>query len=234
MWHYVGDGDKVGPIDDQELRELIRSGVIARDTLVWRPGFQNWTEADNVLSPVFNEFQVLASHPGTEHRKGFLQAISRSAWFRASAGILCFLALFTGLTFLEGAGTTVAVAVDRTLDPLIITAVVLMRLNFRNELLLFSGGVLIGVVCQVIAMQQVLVPLLPGIATSVLVSLVWTFAVIECGKAITQRAVGPFFEHHRLRGLAIVLLAFVGLLLVVAPGAVLLDRRASSSPIASD
>lgn len=98
MWHYVGERDKVGPIDDEEIRHLIRSGAIARDTLVWRPGFDNWMEAANVLSPVFGEIEPMLSPKRAGLHIGNL-TFSDSAWLRVSLGFLCAFALFIVLAF---------------------------------------------------------------------------------------------------------------------------------------
>jgi uncharacterized RDD family membrane protein YckC len=41
-WHYVEEGQQVGPVNDDRLLELERSGKINADTLVWREGMADW------------------------------------------------------------------------------------------------------------------------------------------------------------------------------------------------
>ncbi|HKQ38291.1 MAG TPA: RDD family protein [Verrucomicrobiae bacterium] len=41
-WFYVDAGQQAGPVPDEQLDELVRSGKVRRDTLVWREGLANW------------------------------------------------------------------------------------------------------------------------------------------------------------------------------------------------
>lgn len=41
-WFYVDAGQQAGPVPDDQLDELVRSGKVRRDTLVWREGMPNW------------------------------------------------------------------------------------------------------------------------------------------------------------------------------------------------
>jgi uncharacterized RDD family membrane protein YckC len=44
MWHYA-DGDlTIGPVDEEEFQNLVRSGVIGPRTLVWRQGMSGWQD----------------------------------------------------------------------------------------------------------------------------------------------------------------------------------------------
>ncbi len=43
MWYYTVDrASRVGPVADAEMKDLIASGDVARDALVWREGLPNW------------------------------------------------------------------------------------------------------------------------------------------------------------------------------------------------
>lgn len=44
-WHYAVGQDQNGPISDEELHSLIKSGKIDRETYVWRDGMDNWQHA---------------------------------------------------------------------------------------------------------------------------------------------------------------------------------------------
>ncbi|MCV9965103.1 RDD family protein [Pararhizobium sp. BT-229] len=54
-WHYVMGQERLGPVSDEELRELIRSGTVTRDTLVWKQGFDGWKAAGDVLGAAIDE-----------------------------------------------------------------------------------------------------------------------------------------------------------------------------------
>ena len=41
-WYYVDAGQQAGPVDDAQLEELVRTGRVQSDTLVWNEGLTNW------------------------------------------------------------------------------------------------------------------------------------------------------------------------------------------------
>jgi|GEM_PF-800836 len=41
-WYYAQEGRAVGPVQEEELRKLIREGRIGTQTLVWHDGMSNW------------------------------------------------------------------------------------------------------------------------------------------------------------------------------------------------
>lgn len=41
-WFYVVKGERVGPVDDSQLNDLLRLGSISTATLVWRDGMPDW------------------------------------------------------------------------------------------------------------------------------------------------------------------------------------------------
>src|SRR5262245_47682502 len=41
-WYYVDAGQQAGPVTDEQLDELVRSGKVRSDTLVWQEGMANW------------------------------------------------------------------------------------------------------------------------------------------------------------------------------------------------
>ena len=54
--YFVGiGGQQSGPFDTAGLRELIDTGQLTRDSLVWREGMPNWVAAGTIdeLSPLF-------------------------------------------------------------------------------------------------------------------------------------------------------------------------------------
>ena len=50
-WYYVDAGQQAGPVDEAQLGELVRSGKIQSDTLVWREGMANWQPYSQVKAP---------------------------------------------------------------------------------------------------------------------------------------------------------------------------------------
>lgn len=41
-WYYVENGQQAGPVEETEFPQLVRSGKLRADTLVWREGMTNW------------------------------------------------------------------------------------------------------------------------------------------------------------------------------------------------
>jgi uncharacterized RDD family membrane protein YckC len=41
-WYYAEGGKQLGPIEESELEELVRQGVVRDETLVWREGMAAW------------------------------------------------------------------------------------------------------------------------------------------------------------------------------------------------
>jgi uncharacterized RDD family membrane protein YckC len=41
-WYYAKEGQQTGPVDEAALNDLVRTGVIREDTLVWREGMPSW------------------------------------------------------------------------------------------------------------------------------------------------------------------------------------------------
>ncbi|MCZ2342752.1 MAG: DUF4339 domain-containing protein [Bacteroidales bacterium] len=47
-WYYTRDGSRVGPVADVELKQLVRSGELARNDMVWKEGMAKWQPAGQV------------------------------------------------------------------------------------------------------------------------------------------------------------------------------------------
>jgi hypothetical protein len=45
MWHYIHNNQRIGPVDENIIRALIRRGTVVRETAVWKEGMQNWSPA---------------------------------------------------------------------------------------------------------------------------------------------------------------------------------------------
>ena len=53
-YHVAQDGTAVGPFDINQLKELISSGKVKKDTLLWKSGTPTWERADS-----FDELKTL-------------------------------------------------------------------------------------------------------------------------------------------------------------------------------
>lgn len=47
-WYYAKNKQKVGPVTDAQLKELVRSGGLARTDMVWKQGMAKWMQAGQV------------------------------------------------------------------------------------------------------------------------------------------------------------------------------------------
>lgn len=47
-WYYVGHYGQIGPLSEDQVIDLVRDGVIERDTYVWRTGLTDWRKAESV------------------------------------------------------------------------------------------------------------------------------------------------------------------------------------------
>jgi hypothetical protein len=54
-WHYIGNYGQLGPLKEDQMKELIEVGVIESQTYVWRDGLDDWLYAKDApeLVPFF-------------------------------------------------------------------------------------------------------------------------------------------------------------------------------------
>jgi len=45
QWYYKKDGQRQGPISDSQLRKLVETGGLTRETLIWKEGMASWKKA---------------------------------------------------------------------------------------------------------------------------------------------------------------------------------------------
>jgi len=62
LWHYVKNGQKADPIEEDALRKLVNDGTIPADTLVWSAGMGDWVPFEQALGIVPAETE---DGPGT-------------------------------------------------------------------------------------------------------------------------------------------------------------------------
>lgn len=47
-WYYIGSYGQLGPLDLDQMKDLVEAGVITRDTFVWKSGMSDWSPASRV------------------------------------------------------------------------------------------------------------------------------------------------------------------------------------------
>ena len=47
-WYLAIDGDELGPYDMAEMKSMVPTGELTRETLVWKEGMADWAAADTV------------------------------------------------------------------------------------------------------------------------------------------------------------------------------------------
>ena len=50
-WHYAENGRQLGPVSEEQLLQLTRTGVVTPDTLIWRAGMPEWKPFRACLRP---------------------------------------------------------------------------------------------------------------------------------------------------------------------------------------
>jgi GYF domain 2 len=93
LWYYHKDGRGFGPVQEADIRGLLQHNEIAADTLVWRDGLSNWTEAQSTELSGFSS-DAAPSPPRVSIVTPSRQKDSNAYWF---AFILA--EIFNGLTF---------------------------------------------------------------------------------------------------------------------------------------
>lgn len=48
QWYYGSPAGQSGPVDERYLREMIASGQLAPETLLWREGMKDWARLDSL------------------------------------------------------------------------------------------------------------------------------------------------------------------------------------------
>ncbi len=56
MWYYINNGERQGPINNNDVKTYIQDGIIKEDTKVWRKGMQDWKSA--IETDLSNKFSL--------------------------------------------------------------------------------------------------------------------------------------------------------------------------------
>ena len=68
QWYYVREGQQAGPVEATRLVQLLATGEVRRDELVWKDGMADWVAS--------------GSPPPAEIDKSPLPAAGSSGWWR--------------------------------------------------------------------------------------------------------------------------------------------------------
>ena len=49
LWHYIRDNTQHGPVDSEQMRQLIANGVITPDSMLWCEGMTDWQPAGQTI-----------------------------------------------------------------------------------------------------------------------------------------------------------------------------------------
>src|SRR5262245_29041523 len=62
QWYYTKEGQQMGPVSSQELKELARTGMLKRTDLIWKDGMPTWGQAGSARN-LFPEEHATAHAP---------------------------------------------------------------------------------------------------------------------------------------------------------------------------
>jgi hypothetical protein len=80
LWYYYKDGRGFGPVEDADIRGLLEHNEIAADTLVWRDGLSDWSEAQSTELSNFSS-EATVSPPPVSIVKPSRRRHSKVSWF---------------------------------------------------------------------------------------------------------------------------------------------------------
>lgn len=84
IWYYESNGDRVGPVTEAELSDLIKSNILFSSSLVWKEGFGSWV---NIAETDLKKYLDTKSPPPLAGDK----VNNTVAWVLAFAPIIGYL-----------------------------------------------------------------------------------------------------------------------------------------------
>jgi GYF domain 2 len=110
LWYYHKDDRGFGPVEEADIRGLLARSEIAADTLVWRDGLSNWTEAQGTELSGFSPDDA-SSRPSVSIGAPSRQKHSKVSWFVFTLAEICnclvfgVIPLFVALALAVGTNT---------------------------------------------------------------------------------------------------------------------------------
>lgn len=68
-WYYVQNNDRLGPVSEEQLKQLLINGPLTAQSYIWRKGFENWSKAaevaefSTIFAPAVEEDDIPALSP---------------------------------------------------------------------------------------------------------------------------------------------------------------------------
>jgi hypothetical protein len=109
-WWYVSDGERRGPISEDELSRLLSNGTLTANSLLWKSGMKGWEPAANIVDLK----SLLSSLPPEVPLD---QAPRLTAWQRLKRHLGSTLALITGSLALVSGLARVATPGANSFEP---------------------------------------------------------------------------------------------------------------------
>ncbi len=104
QWYYSKQGQRVGPVSEAQLQQLVASGQLQPTDLVWKQGMTNWTSASNAgLFPCAAE-SAGPPPPTAETGHKFCRNCGKPVDEKAVACMSCGLAPTNGNKFCRNCG----------------------------------------------------------------------------------------------------------------------------------
>jgi hypothetical protein len=146
-WHYQNGQTAVGPISEQELLGLLKTGKVHPDTLVWKEGMPGWTPCSQIPT-----FGLSCPIPVAIMNQG--DARNRESHVASRTSGLAIASLVLGILWVCGIGALLAT---------VFGAVAINQISQSNGKLTGKGMAIAGLVLGIIGLALCLLPLfLPG------------------------------------------------------------------------
>lgn len=79
VWYYVLEGERQGPVQHEQIQDLLENGVLNTSDFVWKKGLENWISIDSC-----EEFQIVDEIKETTMEESFPEPISQKETFDLS------------------------------------------------------------------------------------------------------------------------------------------------------
>jgi hypothetical protein len=130
MWYYVRNSQRIGPVDQNTIEELIQNGTIVRQTLVWKSPMSDWKQAG--VTELADKFADIAPVPPSSF------AITPYSDNRTNFSPESLRKLWLWFAWLLGAGTLLSFIVIGI--PAVIAGVVIYYILLYRFWLLIQNG----------------------------------------------------------------------------------------------
>lgn len=115
QWFYIRDGQRVGPVDDNELIRLARAGQLLPDDLVWNPTMgQEWKPAATVPDLFAQPAAPAPAVPGTTANRDLMRLARESLsgqWALAVGTTLLYQVVMGGVQMVPYLGVLVVLII---------------------------------------------------------------------------------------------------------------------------